>query len=164
MAEMRRGHPATAALTALTVLALDQASKIWVLSWLAPGREVIVIPGWAWFRVARNTGATLGLLGGHNALFIGLSVVVVAAVIAILIRGPIDSALGAIALGMVSGGALSNVIDRVRLGAVVDFIEVHLWPTDFNLADVAIRLGVILLLLALLLDLRRGRRPRSLPA
>jgi signal peptidase II len=62
--------------------------------------------------------------------------------------------LGAVALGAVAGGAISNLIDRVRLGSVVDFIEVHLWPTDFNLADTAIRLGVVVFVLALLLDRR----------
>ncbi len=57
-----------------------------------------------------------------------------------------------------AGGATSNLVDRVRLGGVIDFIEVHGWPTDFNLADAAIRLGVVLVALALLLDLRRRSR------
>ena len=65
----------------------------------------------------------------------------------------------AIALGGIAGGAISNLTDRVRLGAVVDFIEVHGWPSDFNLADAGIRLGVLAFLVALLLEWRRGRRP-----
>jgi signal peptidase II len=67
--------------------------------------------------------------------------------------------VAAAALGAVAGGAPGNLIDRVRLGSVIDFIEVHLWPTDFNLADAAIRLGVIVFLLTLVLGRRRRPRP-----
>ena len=82
-----------------------------------------------------------------------------AAVAVILVRGHPAGALGAAALGGIAGGAISNLTDRVRLGAVVDFIEVHGWPSDFNLADAGIRLGVLAFLVALLLEWRRGRRP-----
>jgi signal peptidase II len=63
--------------------------------------------------------------------------------------------LGAVGLGAIAGGALGNLIDRARLGAVTDFIEVQLWPTDFNLADAAVRLGVVVFLLSLLLQATR---------
>ena len=68
----------------------------------------------------------------------------VAAVAVILLRGAPGLA-GAAALGAVAGGATGNLIDRVHLGTVIDFIEVHFWPTDFNLADAAIRLGVVVI-------------------
>jgi signal peptidase II len=100
-----------------------------------------------------NSGATLGLLRGHNLLFVVVSALVILAVAAIVLRGS-PGTLGALALGAVAGGATSNLIDRVRLGSVVDFIEIHLWPTDFNLADAAIRIGVLVFVLTLLLDRR----------
>ena len=75
----------------------------------------------------------------------------------IVVRGA-PGRVGAVALGAVAGGATSNLIDRVRLGSVIDFIEVHLWPTDFNLADAAIRLGVLVFVLTLLFG--RSRRSR----
>ena len=156
----RRPAIVTAVLSALLLLAADQASKAWAMASLPRGQEVTVIPGWLWFRVASNSGATLGLLSGHNGLFIAVSVVVAAAVAVILVRGHPAGALGAAALGGIAGGAISNLADRMRLGAVVDFIEVHGWPTDFNLADAGIRFGVLVFLLALLLEWRRGRRPR----
>jgi signal peptidase II len=146
---------------ALLVLVLDQAAKTWARSALTPGHEVTVIPGWLWFRLASNTGATLGLGSGHNEVFAALALIIIGAIAVLALRDAVGGALGIAALGAVAGGALGNLVDRVRLGGVTDFIEVHLWPTDFNLADAAIRLGVVLFLLALLLDwTRRHHRAR----
>jgi signal peptidase II len=142
-----------AAAIALVVVALDQASKAWAQGSLRPDHETTVISGWLWFRLTSNSGASLGLLRGHNLLFVVVSALVVLAVVAIVLRGA-PGTLGAVALGAVAGGATSNLVDRVRLGSVIDFIEVHLWPTDFNLADAAIRLGVLVFVLTLLLDRR----------
>jgi signal peptidase II len=136
----------------------DQVSKAWAQGVLVPEREVSVISGWLWFRLTRNTGVTLGLLRGHNLVFLTVSTLVVVAVVVVVVRGAAPGMLGAVALGAVAGGATSNVVDRIRLGGVIDFIEVHLWPTTFNLADAAIRIGVVLFVLALLLDLGRRRR------
>jgi signal peptidase II len=145
--------------TALAVALLDQASKAWAQASLLQGREVTVIGGWLWFRLAINSGATLGLLSGQNSLLLVVTLVIVVAIAVIVFRGFADGGrLASLALGLIAGGSVGNLIDRVRLGGVIDFIEVHLWPTDFNLADAAIRLGVVCLLLALLIDLRRHRR------
>ena len=153
-AGMTRGRNAWVAGTiALLVVAADQASKAWAQASLQPEHEVTVIPGWLWFKLTGNTGASLGLLRGHNLLFVAASTLVIIAVAAIVLRGA-PGVLGAAALGAVAGGATSNLVDRLRLGSVVDFIEVHLWPTNFNLADTAIRLGVVVFILALLLDRR----------
>jgi signal peptidase II len=141
------------------VLAADQASKAWAMASLPREHDVIVIPGWLWFRLMSNTGATLGLLGGHNQLLVAVSILVVAAVAIITVRGHAPGGLGAAALGAIGGGAISNLADRVRLGAVVDFIQVRGWPTDFNLADAGIRIGVVAFVVALLLEWRRRRRP-----
>jgi signal peptidase II len=146
-----------AALAALLVVAADQVSKAWAQASLRPDREITVIPGWLWFRLTSNSGASLGLLRGHNLLFVAASTLVLLAVAAIVLRGA-PGVLGAGALGAVAGGATSNLVDRLRLGSVIDFIEVHLWPTNFNLADTAIRLGVVVFVLTLLLELRRRSR------
>jgi len=143
------------AATALLVAIIDQASKAWARSGLAPGHEVTVIPGWLWFRLASNTGATLGLGAGLNELFAVLALIVVGAIAVLALRGNVGGLPGIAALGAVAGGAIGNLVDRLRLGGVTDFIEVDHWPTDFNLADAAIRLGVVLFLLALLVDWTR---------
>lgn len=153
----RRRDVLAGAAIALLVLAADQASKAWAQGALRPGHEVTVVGGWVWFRLTSNTGAGLGLLAGHNLLFLVVTALVVGAVVIIVLRGFVSGLLSAGALGAVAGGGTSNLVDRVRLGRVIDFIEVHHWPTDFNLADAAIRLGVVLFVLALLLDVRRSR-------
>ena len=155
---VRRRNLTLAVVVAALVVLVDQASKAWAEASLPPGREVTAIHGWLWFRLARNTGATLGLFSGHNQLVSVLSLLVVVAVGMVLLRGPAGGMLGAGALGAIAGGAIGNLIDRVRLGAVTDFIEVHLWPTNFNLADAAIRIGVLVLVVALLWELVRSRR------
>jgi len=151
-----------AGLVGALVLAVDQRTKAWAHAGLAAGQETNVIHGWLWFRLLRNTGATLGLLSGHSQLVGTLSLVIVAFLAVLVLQAAPGGTGGVIGLGMVIGGASSNLIDRVRLGAVTDFIEVHLWPTNFNLADLAIRAGVVVFLLSLLIEVlagsRRGRR------
>src|ERR1700694_5577324 len=120
-----------AAAITLFVLATDQASKAWAQGSLRADHEIMVVPGWLWFRLTSNSGATLGLLRGHNLLFIAVSALVVVAVAVIVLRGA-PGVLGAVALGAVAGGAIGNLIDRVRLGSVIDFIEVHLSPIEFH--------------------------------
>ena len=155
MAPMARRRDLLAAgAIAVLVIAADQATKVWAQGSLRPDHEVTVITGWLWFRLTSNSGASLGLFRGHNLLFLAVSILVVVAVAVIVLRGA-PGAAGAGALGAVAGGATSNLVDRVRLGSVIDFIEVHLWPTDFNLADAAIRLGVVVFLLTLVLGWRR---------
>jgi len=158
----RRNAAGLAAAVGLVVLVADQVSKAWARGALPRGREVTVVSGWVWFRLVTNTGAALGLLSGHNWLFIVLSLVIVLAIGILVLRNSVVEALGVAALGAIAGGGSSNLLDRVRFGRVTDFIEVHLWPTDFNLADAAIRVGVVLFILALLLELRGKRAvPRA---
>ena len=161
----RRRDVLTSGAIALLVVAADQATKVWARGSLRPDHEVTVISGWLWFRLTSNSGASLGLLRGHNLVFLVASILVVVAVAVVVIRGA-PGTVGAAALGAVAGGASSNLIDRVRLGSVIDFIEVHLWPTDFNLADAAIRLGVLVFVLTLLFgrSWRSRRNPASRPA
>jgi signal peptidase II len=154
----RRRDVLSAAAVALLVVAVDQATKLWAQQALNPGREVTVIDGWLWFKLISNSGASLGLLRGYNALFLAVSALLLGAAVVVLLTGAAPGALGAAALGAVAGGITSNLLDRARLGSVIDFIEVHGWPTNFNLADAAIRVGVVLFLLALLLRLRRHPR------
>ena len=149
---------------ALLVAVLDQASKAWARGGLTSGHEVTIISGGLWFRLASNSGATLGLGTGNNALFAVLTLVIVGAIVMLALRRTVGGVLGIGSLGAVAGGTLGNLVDRLRLGGVTDFIEVRYWPTDFNLADAAIRLGVVLLLLTLLLDWTHRPRRATLGA
>ena len=142
-------------LTALLVVAADQLSKTWIRSNLAPGELLF---GLGFFRIIHvyNTGAAFGLFQGQS---FALTIVGLLGVVAILAyalfyhrRFPsLDSRLVKPALGLVLGGTLGNLVDRLNpnLGGVTDFISVGIWPT-FNVADSAITVGVILFAYSLL--------------
>lgn len=151
------------ALAALVVFAADQASKLWVVNGLdLPARITIpVLPVFSLTWV-ENRGITFGLLNGFGALGPILLTVVALAVVAALgvWLWRADRRLVAVALGAIAGGAVGNVLDRLRLGYVVDFLHAHAWGWSwyvFNVADAAIVCGVG----ALVLDGMLPRRPKE---
>lgn len=128
-------------------MCLDQFTKAAISSAIGPGQvagRVDLIGSWFALEYAENRGAAFGLFPGLAVLFVVGSVLVVAALLAQYLRQPDPALWHTVALGAVVGGAIGNLIDRVRLGYVVDFIAVGPWP-NFNLADSAISLGVIAL-------------------
>lgn len=133
-----------------SVVAIDQISKALISKWLGQGpgsaRFEIFEPVLA-LRYARNSGAAFGLLSGKALLLTAIALVVIAALVAIAGRTGQRSAWQTAALGLVAGGATGNVLDRLRLGHVIDFIDVSGWPT-FNLADSAITVGIGIVIVA----------------
>ena len=132
---------------AVVVLIADQVSKAVVMSTLGPGGDrtvITVVPNLVHLLYVENTGAAFGVFQGGGAVLTPLALVVVA-VLAIAFRRLIAESLWlSLALGLQFGGAIGNVLSRVRLGYVVDFINVPHWPT-FNVADSAITVGVVIL-------------------
>ncbi len=152
---MRR-RLATLFAVALTVVGLDQLTKALALTFLAE-RGVRLIPGFADLVLAFNKGAAFssfaGLAGGRWML-VGLTTLAVLLIIYVAMRGNLArTRLGLTCLSLVMGGALGNLIDRVRTGLVVDFVFLHVgnygWPV-FNLADSAITIGGAVLAVQLL--------------
>jgi signal peptidase II len=131
-----------AAVTAV-VIALDQATKALVRSQVALGDRDSVLPGVEIVHV-RNNGVAFNQLAGGGAL---VTVVVAVALLALLayFATHLDKRLVWLPTGMLLGGALGNIIDRVRDGAVTDFIKLPAWPA-FNVADMSITFGVLVLL------------------
>jgi signal peptidase II len=127
-----------------TVVALDQGTKALAASLVGRGDRVEVLPFLA-FEDVRNKGVAFGLGGDISAVMIGATVVVLVALLALLGARSGSGWLIWLPAGLLVGGALGNLADRVRDGAVRDFVDLSLWPT-FNLADIAIVAGVILLL------------------
>jgi signal peptidase II len=127
------------------VVALDQGTKALATSLVDRGDRVEVLPFLA-FENVRNEGVAFGLGGDISAVLIGATIVLLVGLLVLLaIRGG-SGWLVWLPAALLLGGALGNLADRVRDGAVTDFIDLPLWPT-FNLADVAITVGVLLLLL-----------------
>ncbi len=146
-------------LTALLVLAADQLSKIWIRSNLARGES---LPETGLFRLTHvhNTGAAFGLFQDQS---FPLTIVALIGIVALLFfaffshRFPLlDSRLGRPALGLVLGGIAGNLIDRLRLGYITDFIDIGIWPA-FNIADSAIVVGVVIFAYSLL-SLTRAKK------
>jgi signal peptidase II len=140
------------------VVLADQASKAVVVSSLSVGQSETLALG---FKLANtpNPGLAFGIGSGHGLVL----AVTVAALALVLIWFALDPTRPGLwlAVGLLAGGALGNLADRVRTDAVTDFIDPPLWPT-FNLADVAITLGAIALVIASLggeADQRGGRDP-----
>lgn len=136
--------PALAACGA--VVAIDQGSKAVATSLVARGDREEVLPFLA-FQNTRNRGVAFGLAGDVSVWLIGAMLVGLLAVLVFLAARASNGTALWLAAGLLIGGALGNLADRVRDGAVTDFIDLPLWPT-FNLADLAIVAGVFLLVLA----------------
>lgn len=139
----------------LAVVAADQLTKALVSSALGVGQSVPVISGFVHLTLVRNTGMAFGLLSGSDIPFKAvlvtlLSVAAMGAVTYYALKSPQSERMTRVGLTLVLGGAAGNIIDRVRLGYVVDFIDVFYgdthWPA-FNAADTCICVGVGLLLL-----------------
>ena len=142
---MTRSPWIRAALVALAVVAIDQLAKHAVRASIVQGEERGVLPGLALVNT-RNRGVAFGFLPGDP---VAVTIVIVLALLALLVYFALHTTRPLIWLptGMLLGGALGNVIDRLRAGYVTDFVKLPLgWP-PFNLADVAITLGVLILLL-----------------
>lgn len=145
---------------ALLTLAADQATKLWARHTLRGQPTVEVIPGYLDLEYHQNPGSAFGLLSdvpGARYILIGVGAVALYVVWRMIRDVQHRQRMADVAFGFVAGGALGNVIDRIYLGEVVDFIVMHfhrkyIWPA-YNVADVALVIGVGLLLLVL------GRRP-----
>lgn len=136
----------TAASLTVVVVTIDQLAKSWALDAL---RDSSIDLFWTLrLRLTFNSGAAFSLGAGFPWLFVGLGVLILAALAMLVLRADLGRGPAA-SLGLIAGGAVGNLVDRVFReydGAVVDFIDLQWWPV-FNLADVSICIGVVLLLI-----------------
>jgi signal peptidase II len=144
-----------AAAVALATVAADQAVKALVRTTIERGEEVELLLGIQLVNV-RTRGIAFGLFAGGGAVLVIFAVAALAALLVFFARHR-DRPLVWLPTGLLIGGALGNLLDRTLEGAVTDFVDLPLWPA-FNLADVAITLGVISLLYVLEGPPRHGRR------
>jgi len=136
--------------TAIIVIAIDQLSKLWVR---ANSPQIELIPGFLNLVHVENYGLAFGLLANQTFLLIIISVASLLIVLLFLHYLPSATVLSVISIGLVFGGAIGNLIDRLHLGYVIDFIDIHLqelfhWYT-FNVADTAITIGILTLIYSL---------------
>ncbi len=139
-----RGFLASAAAT----LVLDQATKTMVRFRMVPGECIALVGDLVRLRYVHNAGAAFGLLQGSWLLFVAISLISVGAVLYLILTGRYCFKGSHVSFGLILGGALGNLVDRLWLKEVIDFIDVgigvHRWPT-FNVADMGVTLGVLYL-------------------
>jgi signal peptidase II len=147
---------------AAVIIALDQWTKSLASSRLLLGVPVPLLGDTVRFTLVHNTGAAFGLFPGSRVPFIVISILAILVVFYLFLRETYRSLANRILLGCILGGAIGNLLDRVRLGWVVDFIDMGAgtvrWPV-FNVADSAVTLGVIFLAW----NLARAGRPAPEP-
>lgn len=141
--------------TALVVAALDQLTKMMILRSFQPGDTLNVIPGFFNLVLTFNLGAAFGMLsdladGTRQTVLLFTTLVALLVVFYFLLFEYREDRIGQVALGMIFGGAVGNIIDRARIGMVVDFLDVYIgsahWPA-FNIADSSICIAVAILIL-----------------
>lgn len=143
----------------VVLVVLDQLLKLLFVAWIGPDadRHRIEIFGDAVaFEYVENTGAAFGIMTSATGALAGLSLLIAAGGAFMLWREHREHPMAATAIALVVGGALGNVIDRIFRGYVVDFMAVGTFPR-FNLADSAITIGVLMLLVAMFRDERQNR-------
>ncbi len=126
-------------------LALDALTKAWALAYLADG-PIFLGADWLALRLAFNYGVAFSFLEGIPYWALGLGAIFLLAIVIWNLRALLHTKLGASALALVAAGGLGNAVDRLMDGKVTDMISVWLWPV-FNVADIAISVGVGLMLL-----------------
>jgi signal peptidase II len=132
-------------LIAATIVALDQLTKWLVVRFIRPEESLIVISGFFDLVNWRNTGAAWGILRDYNFVLTAVSILTVLALVFFRHSFQLQRRASRIALGLIVGGIVGNLIDRVRVGHVIDFLSFYIgrchWPA-FNVADSAICVGV----------------------
>ena len=146
------------AIVALAAVAADQITKHVVASSIALDSAVDLVGPFS-IRHVQNSGIAFGLFSSATVIVIVLTTVAVAWMLVFFARSGARHPALPVALGLLIGGSISNLVDRVRLGYVTDFLDLRWWPA-FNLADASIVVGVAVLLGSLLLS-DRSQRPRS---
>lgn len=153
---------AIALLTLVGTVAADQLTKVWIWNTVGPDglrRAIDVMPGLD-FIFVRNTGSAFGLFQGQSSILTVLTFVAIGFLGAFFYRNARQDPIISLAVGLLIGGAIGNLIDRIRLGYVIDWIKVPHWPT-FNIADSAITIGVTILIVSMLLRDLAGANGRN---
>jgi signal peptidase II len=150
------GDPMRFVIGVLLVIIADQASKIWISSNLELGESIPIINKIFHFTYIQNPGSAFGLLRFSNATFIVIGLLIILLGIIFLSKIARHSRLVFFSFILILGGSLGNLIDRLRIGSVIDFLDFRIWPI-FNVADSAINIGFFLLIIHFLFQPESAR-------
>ena len=143
-------------------VALDQLTKIIATKYLEPIGTVEIIKGLVDLTYHTNDGMAFGMLGGHRWIFMSVSTIMIAALGYLLFSGRLETRLHKVSCAMIISGGIGNMIDRIAIGAVVDFIDFRIIDfAIFNGADSFVCVGAAILMLALILDIVREAKEKK---
>lgn len=128
-------------LIAVLITFFDQVSKLLVIYLLNPGESVPIFGNFLKLSYILNKGAAFGFFESYTNILIILNIFIVMLLIIFIIFKPIKTLIAGVIVGLLLGGSIGNLIDRIRLGAVIDFIDLTIWPA-FNIADSALVIGI----------------------
>lgn len=154
-------------LVSLSIIVIDQVTKVYIMQTMRLHESVVIIPNLFSITYIRNPGAAFGILstssGSFRFIFFGLTSLFALGLLGtILVRMPKDDWMGQISVVAILGGAIGNLLDRLRYGEVIDFLDFYIntyhWPA-FNVADSAITVGVIFLVLHFTFEKQKEPEP-----
>ncbi len=145
-----RGRLRLLLIVSALVVILDQLSKLWARANVSEIYNLKLLPGFLDLILVKNYGAIFGLVHSHTELFIALGIAASVIILVFLYYFPPATTLVTVSFALILGGAVGNLIDRIRLRYVIDFISLHVhelfhWPT-FNIADAALTVGILMLI------------------
>ena len=153
----RQYYIVTSIFITIVILILDQITKFIITKTMQIGDSFEVIPNFLSITSHRNNGAAWGILSGKMAFFYIITVIILIILIVFFIKEAKHNLLMQIAISLLFAGALGNFIDRVLNGEVVDFVDTYIFSYNFpifNVADSSLTIGVVLVIIALLRDMR----------
>ena len=140
-----RGRARWPWLVSLLTLGADQLTKHLLVGAFVPGESIPLLHPVIYLTYVQNTGAAFGLFKGQQMLFVGLTLLIITWIGWELLTQPAMAPIASWSSALILGGAIGNLMDRVRLGYVIDFLDLRVWPV-FNVGDSAITIGVTLLI------------------
>jgi len=140
---------------------IDRLLKILIQRNFVPGESLRIIPKVFHLTYVLNPGAAFGLMAGRTWIFVITALLVTAGVIYGQFRIPHNEVLARLAIGMIGGGALGNLYDRLVIGRVIDYLDFRIWPFVFNFADSMIVVGVGLLMFRLYLQEKAEKKSET---
>ncbi|MDP3764915.1 MAG: signal peptidase II [Nanoarchaeota archaeon] len=134
--------------TALLIVVLDQLTKFLIKQNFQLNHSIPIMNDILHLTYITNTGSAFGLFKGFNLIFILFSIIVVVAIFCYLTKIKENEKMLQFTIGLLLGGAIGNLIDRLFYGAVIDFVDFRIWPV-FNVADSAVTISIIFLIILL---------------
>jgi signal peptidase II len=151
-------------LISLVIIGVDQLTKWMIVRTMELGERIPIIENFFYITSHRNSGAAWGILQGQMTFFYIVTVIVVIGIIFYMQKYAKESKLLAVSLSLILGGAIGNFIDRLLHQEVVDFLDFHIFGYNFpifNVADSALTIGVILVIIATILDERKKGKSKK---